>query len=135
MTRIARGSSAPNAASPVGDSPDSSEKATRKITEIEPQQTALKTCFILRVGAAPPPPLVLSETGCKRVEEVFGGSDRLDSSPKPIMQARGQGEDAGCIGISSYAIGRLVTANFTGSADRPVGSVVHSESLRISLVR
>ena len=32
-------------------------------------------------------------------------------------------------------IGTLTTANFTGSADRPIGSVVHSGSLRISLVR
>ena len=32
------------------------------------------------------------------------------------------------------AIGTLTTDNFTGSADRPVGSVVRSEPLRISLV-
>ena len=32
------------------------------------------------------------------------------------------------------AIGTLTTANFTGSVDRPVGSLVHSEPLRISLV-
>ena len=63
-------------------------------------QVALKMYFILRVGAAPPPPLVLSETGCKRLEEAFGGSDRLDSAPKPIMQAKGQGEDAGCTPVS-----------------------------------
>ena len=31
-------------------------------------------------------------------------------------------------------IGILTTANFTGSVDRPVGSLVHSEPLRISLV-
>jgi hypothetical protein len=37
--------------------------------------------------------------------------------------------------LHNHGIGTLTTANFTGSADRPVGSVVRSEPLRISLVR
>ena len=36
--------------------------------------------------------------------------------------------------VRGNAIGTLVTANFTWSADRPVGCVGRSEPLRISLV-
>ena len=68
-----------------------------------------------------------------------------DGTPNETDRERGQGGGSGekrvrwlahleKVDFSALAIGTLVTANFTWSADRPVGCVGRSEPLRTSLV-
>jgi hypothetical protein len=56
-------------------------------------------------------------------------------SNTPSMVETRMMETGETVGTDGVAIGTLTTANFTGSADRLVGSVDRSEPLRISLVR
>ena len=75
---------------------------TVELEEKKRSRVSVKVYFTFRVGTAYPVPRVLCEVGNCRIGELFGTSKRLDLPPRAIMQARGHGEDAGCIGISVY---------------------------------
>ena len=66
---------------------------------------------------------------------IDSSQPQIKMSPKPprrVVTTTRTGSDTGEIFLA--AIGTVTTANFTWSADRPVGCVGRSEPLRISLV-